>query len=126
MKKTNVVSIAVGTAFAAATLSSAVFAGENPFAMQKLDRGYQVADSHAAGKMKDGKCGEGKCGVKMKADKMKDAKCGTDKMKDGKCGEKMKEASCGADKKQDGSCGAGKTDAPKAGAPAENAPKAAE
>lgn len=98
MKKMNSLTLAVGAAFATTVLSTAAFAGSNPFAMQKLDGGYQVAAADADKKM-DGKCGEGKCG----ADKMK--------KKDGKCGE----GKCGADKKKEGSCGADKKmDAPKA------------
>lgn len=98
MKNMNSLTLAVGAAFATTVLSTAAFAGSNPFAMQKLDGGYQVAAADADKKM-DGKCGEGKCG----ADKMK--------KKDGKCGE----GKCGADKKKEGSCGADKKmDAPKA------------
>lgn len=77
-------------------------AGENPFAIQSLSSGYQVADHHEKGK--DGKCGEGKCGAEMKdkegkcGEKMKDGKCGAEsKMKDGKCGE----GKCGAEMKKD-------------------------
>lgn len=107
MKKMNSLTLAVGAAFATTVLSTAAFAGGNPFAMQKLDGGYQVAAADADKKM-DGKCGEGKCGAKAKK---KDGKCG-----EGKCGaDKMKDGSCGADKKKEGSCGADKKmDAPKA------------
>ena len=72
------------------------FAGENPFGMQVLDQGYQVAE--AGTKAKDGKCGEGKCGSKSEA-KAKDGVCGAKsdaKAKDGKCGE----GKCGAGKKE--------------------------
>ena len=75
MKKT-VITTAVGLASAIAF--GAAIAAENPFAMQDLGKGYQVAE-----KAKDGKCGEGKCGGDKKA---KDGKCGGDKAKDGKCG----------------------------------------
>jgi len=69
-------------------------AGENPFAIQSLSSGYQVADHHEKGT--DGKCGEGKCGAEMKD-------------KEGKCGEKMKDGKCGAESKmKDGKCGEGK------------------
>lgn len=103
MKKTSFVSIAVGSAFAALTLAP-VHAADNPFAISKLDAGYQLAQADT--KQKDGKCGEAKCG----ADKKKaEAKCGADKKKDGSCGaDKKKDGSCGADKKKDGSCGADK------------------
>jgi uncharacterized low-complexity protein len=77
----NLISVALGTAFAA-TLGAAplVFAAENPFALQALDKGYMVADHHEAKPkaMKEGKCGamkagEGKCGMSM-ADANKDGK----------------------------------------------------
>lgn len=83
MKKQNLVSLAVGSAFAAIALSPATHAADNPFGANKLEAGYQLAQ---ADKMKDGKCGEAKCGADKKA---------TEKKKDGKCGE----AKCGADKK---------------------------
>jgi uncharacterized low-complexity protein len=81
-------------------------AAGNPFAMQSLDSGYQVAaaddkamegkcggdktkaqaKSKVKAKSKDGKCGEGKCGA-SKA-KATEGKCGGDKTKpmEGKCG----------------------------------------
>ena len=43
MKKMNSLTLAVGAAFATTVLSTAAFAGSNPFAMQKLDSGYQIA-----------------------------------------------------------------------------------
>lgn len=95
MKTTKLVSLAVGSAFAAAALAPAAFAAENPFTVKKLESGYQLAA--ADDKMKEGSCG---------ADKKKDGSCGgdkqaaekkaADKKKDGKCGE----AKCGADKKK--------------------------
>jgi uncharacterized low-complexity protein len=102
MNKQHLITIALGSAFAAATLMPAHAAG-NPFAAKTLDAGYQVAQADT--KVKDGKCGEGKCGADKKATKAKDgkcgeAKCGADKKdskaKDGKCGE----GKCGADKKK--------------------------
>ena len=101
--------LALGTAFAAtgALAPLAAQATDNPFGMQKLDGGYQLAQ---ADKKMDGKCG---------GDKMKDAKCGSDKKADGKCGaDKAKDGSCGADKKaagkkKDGKCGEGKCGADK-------------
>jgi len=83
MKKQNLVSLAVGSAFAAITLNPVAHAADNPFAADKLTAGYQLAQ---ADKTKDGKCGEAKCGADKKA---------AEKKKDGKCGE----AKCGADKK---------------------------
>ena len=44
--------------------SGVALAADNPFAMQELDQGYQVAEAEAGAKAKDGKCGEGKCGAK--------------------------------------------------------------
>ena len=108
MNKQHLITIALGTAFAAVTLLPAHAAG-NPFAAKTLDAGYQVAqaDMKMDSKAKDGKCGEGKCGAdkkmgtKAKDGKCGEAKCGADKKmdskaKDGKCGE----AKCGADKKK--------------------------
>jgi len=110
MKKQNIVSLAVGSAFAAIALSPAAHAGENPFGATKLEAGYQLAQADT--KMKDGSCGgdkkmEAKCGAEKKA---AEAKCGADKKKDASCGaaKKSTEAKCGADKKKDASCGAKK------------------
>ena len=110
MKKQNIVSLAVGSAFAAIALSPAAHAGENPFGATKLEAGYQLAQADT--KMKDGSCGsdkkmEAKCGADKKA---AEAKCGADKKKDASCGaaKKSPEAKCGADKKKDASCGAKK------------------
>ena len=107
MKKQQLLSLALGSAFAVAAISPAMAA--NPFEMSKLDSGYQLAKCGADKKMgtkaKDGKCGEAKCGADKKMDsKAKDGKCG-----EAKCGaDKKKEASCGGDKKKDASCGAKK------------------
>ncbi len=93
--KKSAVTLALGTAFAASMLAgSYAQAADNPFEMQSLKNGYQVAQADDA-KGKEGKCG---------GDKKKDAKCGGDKKKDGKCGE----GKCGGDKKKDGKCGEGK------------------
>ncbi|MFN2309748.1 MAG: hypothetical protein ABR553_08440 [Gammaproteobacteria bacterium] len=109
---------------AALGTSTIALAGGNPFAMQPLEQGYQLAEADAAApaaKMKDGKCGEGKCGAKSEAKtKAKDGKCGEGKCgakseakaKDGKCGE----GKCGAKpeaKAKDGKCGEGKCGAKK-------------
>ena len=93
-RKTNVLTLAMGTAFAASLVSAPLAnADENPFKMESLKSGYQVA---SADKAKDGKCGEGKCG-------------GDKKDKEGACGgDKKKEGSCGGDKKKEGSCGGNK------------------
>lgn len=100
MKKQNVISIAVGSAFAAIALTPTVHAAENPFGASKLEVGYQLAEADT--KMKDANCGankkaaEAKCGADKKA---AEAKAAADKKKDG---------ACGGDKKKDGSCGAKK------------------
>lgn len=110
MKKQNLVSLAVGSAFAAIALSPAAHAADNPFGATKLQAGYQLAQADT--KMKDGSCGgdkkmDAKCGADKKA---AEAKCGADKKKDASCGaaKKSGEAKCGADKKKDASCGAKK------------------
>jgi uncharacterized low-complexity protein len=106
MKKQKLVSLAIGSAFAAVALTPVAHAADNPFAAKQLSGGYQLAQ---ADKKMDGKCGEAKCG----ADKAK-AKA-ADKKADGKCGE----AKCGADKakaadkKADGKCGEAKCGAKK-------------
>ena len=68
MKKTKSLLPAIGVVFAATALSPLAFAADNPFAMQKLSGGYQLADAHMDDKKKDGKCGEGKCGADKKAE----------------------------------------------------------
>lgn len=102
--------LATGMTVAAAfTLGSLAHAADNPFGMQKLDRGYQLAQANMDGKKADGKCGEAKCGAAKVAEKKKDGNCGADKKKDASCGaDKKKEGSCAGDKKMDGSCGAKK------------------
>ena len=72
--------LAVGGAFAVSMAAlPAVDAADNPFAMESLKSGYQVAAEED--KKADGKCGEGKCGGSKTADKKTDGKCG-----EGKCG----------------------------------------
>ena len=94
-KKNTALTLAVGSAFAASLMSlPPAAAGENPFKLESLQNGYQIA---AADKSKDGKCGEGQCGG---AKKDKDGACGGDK--------KDKEGACGGDKKKEGKCGEGK------------------
>jgi uncharacterized low-complexity protein len=111
-QKKTAVTLALGTAFAASMLAASFAnAGDNPFEMQSLKSGYQVAEMKDGNgnavnpKAKDAKCGgdkakDAKCG----GDKGKEGKCGGDKKKDGKCGE----GKCGGDKKKDGKCGEGK------------------
>lgn len=68
--KKSIISIAVGSAFAA-TLGAVPIASaaDNPFAIQSLERGYMVAQGYGEKKAGEGKCGgmkagEGKCGAK--------------------------------------------------------------
>ena len=88
-KTSKTLSIVLGAAFAttlaASNVANASEAGANPFAMNNLEGGYQVA--------KEGKCGEGKCGGKET--KKMEGKCG-----EGKCG--------GSKAKKEGKCGEGK------------------
>ena len=99
----NTSKTAVTLALTAALGSSGVaLAGNNPFGMQTLGQGYQLAEADA--KMPEGKCGAMKgeaAGADM--DKAKEGKCGDKaeskaeaKARDGKCGE----GKCGANKTQ--------------------------
>lgn len=105
MKKSQLLSIAIGSAFASAALTPLAQAAENPFGATKLEAGYQLAQADT--KKKEGKCGEAKCGGDKKA---AEAKCGADKKGEAKCGgdKKAAEAKCGADKKGEAKCGAKK------------------
>lgn len=85
--KQKLVSLALGSTFALASMGAVAATAENPFSASSLSSGYQVASSHDKGK--EGKCGEAKCGAKD--DKKEEAKCGA---KDDKKGE----ASCGGKK----------------------------
>ncbi|MHB1360024.1 MAG: HvfA family oxazolone/thioamide-modified RiPP metallophore [Rhodocyclaceae bacterium] len=105
----NHLKLATGAAVVASfAIGSVAHAADNPFAMQKLDSGYQLAQ---ADKKADGKCGgskakDGACGGAKVDDKKKDGKCG-----EGKCGADTKAADdkkAAADKKKDGKCGEGK------------------
>jgi uncharacterized low-complexity protein len=77
--KKSIISIAVGSAFAATLgVVPVVSAADSPFTLQSLDKGYLVAD--AGGKKSregkcggEGTCGEGRCGAAM-ADTNKDGK----------------------------------------------------
>jgi len=107
-KKTSIkpLSIALGAAFvtsmAASNIAGAAEQGANPFALNELSSGYQIA--------KEGKCGEGKCGGKKGKKGKKEGTCGEKGMKEGKCGEGkgMKEGKCGGKGKKEGKCGEGK------------------
>ena len=106
--KKSQMKLATGAALAASfAMGSLAQAADNPFAMQKLDAGYQLAQ---ADKKTDGKCGgskgkDGACGGAKADDKKADGKCGASKGKDGACGGDKKAAD---DKKKDGKCGEGK------------------
>ena len=101
MKKQNIASLAVGSAFAAIALSPLAHAAENPFGATKLEVGYQLAEA----KMKDANCGaskkmEASCGAEKKA---AEAKAMKEKKMDANCGasKKAAEANCGANKTMD-------------------------
>lgn len=65
MKTTKVLSLAIGSAFAAVALTPlAHAASDNPFGATKLEAGYQLAQADSKGK--DDKCGEAKCGADKK------------------------------------------------------------
>ena len=101
MKNAKIISLAIGSAFAAATLTPVAHAAnDNPFGATKLEAGYQLAQADT--KKMDGKCGEAKCGAEKKAaaKALNDAGSRADK--------KAAEAKCGADKKGEAKCGANK------------------
>jgi uncharacterized low-complexity protein len=111
MNTKKIVSLAIGSAFAAAALTPMAHATGNPFGATKLESAYQLAQADT--KKKDGKCGEAKCGAEKKAAEAKaaEAKCGADKkVAEAQCGadKKAPEAKCGADKKSEATCGAKK------------------
>jgi|AZIJ01.1.fsa_nt_gi uncharacterized low-complexity protein len=89
-QKIKPIAAAVGAAFMVSlALSPVASADSNPFQLNELSNGYEVA-----GKDAEGKCGEGKCGgAKPKAEsegKCGEGKCGGAKPKaesEGKCGE---------------------------------------
>ena len=95
------IAAAVGAAFlASVTLSPLASAAENPFQLNSLSGGYNLAEKTEG----EGKCGEGKCGGKAEAE----GKCGEEKKAaaEGKCGEGKKaegEGKCG-----EGKCGGSK------------------
>lgn len=106
-KSLNTVKAALGLAIMSGSFAAPLAAhGENPFVINDLGSGYQVADNHAEGKCGEGKCGEGakdtegKCGESTKEE---EGKCGGDMAKDS-------EGKCGGDAAKDteGKCGEGK------------------
>ena len=76
--KKTALSLAIGSAFVA-SIAAAPIAGaaDNPFQMDSLKSGYQVA---GVAKGEEAKCGEAKCGG-AESDKGTEAKCG-----EAKCG----------------------------------------
>lgn len=93
-----------------ALLATHLQATENPFTLNPLPTGYQVADAHDV-KTKEGKCGNGKCGASHnKKEKKSKKNCSEEeKSKEGACGaEKMKEGACSAERMQEGACGSKK------------------
>lgn len=101
-KKT--LALSLGGALASTLLATApsIQAGENPFAMSRIDTAQQLAATDekmpeggcSGSKMKEGKCGEGKCGgSKMKDMKGKEGGCSA-KMPEGGCSGKMPEGGC--------------------------------
>jgi len=93
MKQLNPLVATLGAALLSATAFTAQ-AAQNPFAVQELSSGYNLA---AADKAAEGSCGEGKCGGEVKADS--EGKCGGEAAgktasAEGKCGE----GKCGAEK----------------------------
>ena len=65
-------------------LSSGAYADTNPFTLNELEGGYQLAAADA-----EGKCGEAKCGADADS-KDSEGKCGAgaeEKGAEGKCGE---------------------------------------
>ncbi len=77
MQSKKTLAAAVGTAFlASVALAPLASAAENPFQLDRLAGGYNLAEKGDA----EGKCGEGKCG-EGKAKSEGEGKCG-----EGKCG----------------------------------------
>ncbi|MDH5204049.1 MAG: hypothetical protein OEY75_07560 [Hylemonella sp.] len=100
MKKQSFLSLAAGSALAAAALSPVHAAQGNPFEARSLQQGYQVADA--------GKMAEASCGAAKKDAKQMEASCGAAKKDAEMKNAKKKDASCGASKKTEASCGAKK------------------
>ncbi len=80
----------IGSTFVATLgLSSVAYADTNPFTLNELEGGYQLAAADA-----EGKCGEAKCGADAES-KDSEGSCGEDKSgasaeekgAEGKCGE---------------------------------------
>ncbi len=74
MKKQKLLSLAVGSAFAAAALTPVAHAADNPFSASELKSGHLLAEAGKSAGVKGGteKKGEHKCGV----DKKGEHKCG--------------------------------------------------
>ncbi|KPK34371.1 MAG: hypothetical protein AMJ66_03910 [Betaproteobacteria bacterium SG8_40] len=77
--KKTAVSLVIGSAFAATMAAAPIAsAADNPFQMDSLKNGYQIA---GVAKGEENKCGEAKCGGATDDDKGGEAKCG-----EAKCG----------------------------------------
>lgn len=78
VSKKSAVSLVIGSAFAATMAAAPVAsAADNPFQMESLKNGYQVA---GVAKGEENKCGEAKCGGAT------DDKGGENKCGEAKCG----------------------------------------
>jgi uncharacterized low-complexity protein len=92
---------ALGATVLATALAPATSAEENPFALNELRAGYQLAQEGST--PAEGKCGEGKCG----GEKPGEGKCGAGKSSsEGKCGaaKSSSEGKCGTGKAAEGKC----------------------
>ncbi|GAA6130090.1 HvfA family oxazolone/thioamide-modified RiPP metallophore [Halopseudomonas sabulinigri] len=79
MNKLNTAIVTLGVTLMGAGAS--VNAADNPFAVEELQSGYNLADNHGEGDM-EGKCGEGSCGEdKGESKGEREGKCG-----EGTCG----------------------------------------
>ena len=94
---------ALGASVLATTLAPAASAAGNPFVLNELKAGYQLAQAETTesteAKPAEGKCGEGKCGAGMMDEDQGGDKSGAE----GKCGGAAKGAEgkcCG-----EGKCG---------------------
>ncbi|PPK76017.1 hypothetical protein B0F87_104107 [Methylobacter tundripaludum] len=86
-KKTITLTLGCAIASSLLSMSPAIQAGENPFAMSAVSTSQQLAAADE--KLKEG---EAKCGADKTKDKAGERSAG--KIKEGKCGE----GKCGADK----------------------------
>ncbi|MFK5949054.1 MAG: hypothetical protein QM500_09850 [Methylococcales bacterium] len=95
MKKMNLIYSLSGAVATSLLAPSITLAADNPFAMQEVSNGIQLAEisKGTEGKCGEGKCGDNKVGTKKMMDKVSEGKCGdkkaaTEKNPEGKCGAK--------------------------------------